>query len=113
MPRLMDVTTEQQGSITVVTVSGDLDISTSDEVDTALAADGPLMADLCAVSFIDSYGLRTLLDRQRRADNEQSGFAIACPEDSALQRLLELVGTTGVFNIHPSREEALAALQAA
>lgn len=113
MPRPMQVSTDHEGSITVVTVAGDLDISTSAEVDAALSADGPLLADLCGVSFIDSYGLRTLLERQRRADGEDSTFAIACPEDSALQRLLELVGTIGIFDIHPSREEALAALQSA
>jgi anti-sigma B factor antagonist len=109
----MGVTTENLSGITVVTVSGDLDMSTADDVDAALGTPGPLLADLCGVSFIDSYGLRTLLQRHRRAEADGETFAIACPEDSALQKLLELVGTTGVFNIHPSREEALAALQAA
>jgi anti-anti-sigma factor len=110
MPRPMGVTAENSGEITIVTVTGDLDIETADEVEAALATDGPLLADLCGVSFIDSYGLRTLLQRHRRSESEGAVFAIACPEDSALQRLLELVGTTGVFNIHASREEALAAL---
>jgi anti-sigma B factor antagonist len=109
----MAVTTEVQQGVSVVTVTGDLDVATAPEVEEALTADGRVLADLCGVDFIDSYGLRTLLQRQRRADSEGEVFAIACPEDSALARLLELVGTAGVFTLHSSREEALAALAAA
>jgi anti-anti-sigma factor len=109
----MAVTTEQENGITVVTVTGDLDLDTSPGVEAALEASERVLADLCGVDFIDSYGLRTLLQRQRKADTEGGVFAIACPEDSALQRLLELVGTTGVFQIHPSREEGVAALATA
>lgn len=106
----MAVSTESEQGIPVVTITGDLDVAAAPEVEEALAAPGPLLADLCGVDFVDSYGLRTLLQRHRRAETEGTAFAIACPEDSALQRLLELVGTTGVFNIHTSREEALEAL---
>jgi anti-anti-sigma factor len=109
----MEVITGSERGVSVVTVKGDLDLASSAQVEEALAAGGPLLADLCGVEFIDSYGLRTLLQRQRRAESEGSAFAIACPEDSALQRLLELVGTAGVFNIHASREQGLAALATA
>ena len=106
----MAVTTEQEQGISVVTITGDLDVGSADDVEAALATPGPLLADLCGVDFVDSYGLRTLLQRHRRAETEREIFAIAAPRDSALQRLLELVGTTGVFNIHASRREALEAL---
>jgi anti-anti-sigma factor len=109
----MTVTVERNGGVSIVTVTGDLDVASATEVESALASGGPLLADLSKVAFIDSYGLRTLLQRQRQADSDGDAFAIACPEDSALFRLLELVGTTGVFRIHRSREEGLASLAAA
>ncbi len=109
----MPVTIEQEQGVSVVTITGDLDLASAEHAEAALDRRGPLLADLCGVDFVDSYGLRILLQRHRRAEAEGDVFAIAAPKDSALQRLLELVGTSGVFNLHSSREEALADLSRA
>src|SRR5688572_12469130 len=106
----MAVSTESERGVTVVTITGDLDTASAPQVEKALSAPGPLLADLCGVEFIDSFGLRVLLQRHRRAESEGERFALACPEDSALQRLLELVGTAGVFDLRNTREEGLEAL---
>lgn len=110
MPRRMTVSTESERGITVVTITGDLDAASAPQAERALDVPGPLLADLCGVDFIDSFGLRVLLQRHRRAEKEQDRFALVCPRDSALQRLLELVGTAGVFDLRNTREEGLQAL---
>ncbi len=84
----------------VLVVRGDLDVAVGvefvDAVDKALAADGSatqIVIDLGEVEFIDSSGLRSLLQlRQTHGERVQVG-AIS----PAVLRLLELTGTLEHF----------------
>jgi anti-anti-sigma factor len=86
----------------VLVVSGDLDVAVGvafvDAIDQALAADGSLskvVVELGEVDFIDSSGLRALLQlRQSYGERVQIGAVSA-----AVQRLLELTGTLEHFRL--------------
>jgi anti-sigma B factor antagonist len=84
----------------VLRVRGDLDVAVGvdfvNAVDTALAADdspSEVVIDLGEVDFIDSSGLRALLQlRHNYGERVQVG-----PISAAVERLLELTGTLEHF----------------
>ena len=80
-----------------VSLSGELDLSSApiaEEALNAVIADGfrAIMVDLRDLRFIDSSGLRTLLQARNRADTSGKGLILVGASDSA-QRLFELTGT--------------------
>jgi anti-anti-sigma factor len=121
-PAPFEVGNEQVGEIRVLSVSGELDLGTAPQLeqplDEALAAGGGLLIDLSACEFIDSTGIALLVRAWQRLDGEPTAssdgngrFAI-CGLNDQVRRLLELSGLSNSFSIHPSRDEALAALGA-
>jgi anti-sigma B factor antagonist len=93
---------QRTDSASVLVVRGDLDVAVGVEfvnaVDEALAGDGALtevVIDLGEVDFIDSSGLRAMLQlTQNHGERVQIG-AIS----PAVQRLLELTGTLEHFRL--------------
>jgi len=85
-----------------VAPSGELDIATAPELERtlrALVASGPglLVLDLRNLSFMDSTGLRLLLERDAAAREDSHRFALieGPPE---VQRLFSLTDTSGRFD---------------
>ena len=70
------------------------------------------MLDLTDVTFMDSTGLRVLLDLRRAAAESGLPLAIVCPEGPA-RLILEVAGVEDILPLHPTLEEATAALSAA
>jgi anti-sigma B factor antagonist len=99
-----------EGSCTLVSVSGDLDLHTCerfrDVVDEAREA-GPahLVFDLSQVTYIDStaLGVLVVLQRQRR---EPLHLVV---RQRHQQRLLRMTGLDEVFAVHASLDDALTA----
>ena len=82
----------------VVTARGDLDLSTLDDatagLDEARAAGGTLILDLREVGFMDTSGLRLVIEEQQRAAEGGYRFAVV-PGSSRVQRLFEIAGLAG------------------
>ena len=101
----------------VLDVRGELEISTVDSlqpaIEAALSATGPVVVDLCAVSFLDSQGLYALLVFRERLREQDRDLAIACWPDGAVALLFRVSGTDRLFVLRPSREAAIAAVVAA
>jgi anti-anti-sigma factor len=77
---------------TVVTPRGELDIATAGELRDALAAvEGPLTLDLSALRFVDTSGLRLILEVTDRARRDGRAFAVV-PGVPGVQRLFEMAG---------------------
>ena len=83
---------DQDGGVTVVAVSGEIDIAVAGRLESALArasAKGPrVILDLTECSFIDSSGLRAILLASRELENGR-GLAVAAPNSQVL-RVLEI-----------------------
>lgn len=106
----LDVRIERSEAATVVRLRGDLDLATSSRLHGAATDDlleGLVVVDLAALSFCDSSGLRVLLDLRRRAEEGAAGLRLAGPT-TEVDRMLELSGTRGYFDVYPDVAAALA-----
>lgn len=95
----------------VLALSGDIDMSRSDELDAMTASTfgaGKVNAifDLSAVSFMDSSALRWLLKLQDLADETGGCLRLVAPEEGSLVRLLSLTGLADRFAVFPTRMDA-------
>lgn len=109
----MKLRVEQSGNVTVIHVeSNHLDAGNTTQfrnaVSGAIAGRKGVLIDLTDVQFVDSSGLGALLSclRQISADG---GRLRLCGISRTVRSLFELVRMHRVFEIHGSREEALAA----
>jgi anti-anti-sigma factor len=98
--------------VEVLTLAGELDLNTIEEVlpvlEAALSAHpGSLVLDLSRVAFADSSALNLLLRTHAR-----TSLHLAGPLSPAVERLFEVTGTLGVLNLHSTADEAIAAAQA-
>jgi len=104
---------EQQDGVAVIDVDGDVDMATVDHVGLALTdaldSGNPLVVDLVDVTFIDSTGMRAMIEARRRSRELGVPMVCVCPDRAAVWRLLELTGTTGFFEVTETRAEAVAA----
>lgn len=80
---------------TILLLAGEIDIANADEVATAVReelAAGPVLLDLSGLSFIDSSGLRMLVELVR--DAQESGWSLTIGGDlhPNVRRLLEITG---------------------
>ena len=82
------------GGAAVVAVAGELDMATADRLVESVAglpqAHDPIVLDLREVSFLDSSGMRALLDVSDHADGLGRAVGLLQPS-TAVTRLLDLV----------------------
>jgi anti-anti-sigma factor len=102
---------------TVVTVRGEIHVSTAPEFSRLLAgsiAEGRtrLVLDLTDVAFIDSTGLSVLLNTLRRVTRAGGAMAIVATNPTVL-RLFEITKLDTTFAIHAELRAALDQVQAA
>ncbi len=100
-------------SSAVVTIEGELDLSTAIQLRECLEGlhergiTDHLVVDLSSCSFIDSTGLGLLADAQRRAE---SPLNVVATEPQILQALT-VTALDSLFAVHGTRESALEALR--
>ncbi len=97
------IVTRDEGPWTVVVVTGEIDMATAPELETAISgAAGRTAVDLSAVEFMDSSGLRTLISANANpdGDDEPSRQMVLIAPSAAVVRLLEVAGLDAVFEIH-------------
>jgi anti-anti-sigma factor len=84
---------------------GELDLASADTLtktvtDLWSAGAGQILIDLEPLDFIDSCGLRALLDLREEASRGSGGLAL-CPGTPAVQRIFDLTGTRELFRWTP------------
>jgi anti-sigma B factor antagonist len=95
---------ERNGSdAVVVRLSGEFDMAGCDDFDAAvraLSGDGlrQVIIDLAGLTFIDSSGIRSLLNSKRRAEEHGIVLAVRVPEEGQVRQVLELTGVDDVFD---------------
>jgi anti-anti-sigma factor len=94
---MISVSTDRDGGLAVVAVSGEVDLATgpvmADAFGRALALDGveAVRVDLSALQFLDSSGIAVLLRARRNADERGITFRVVGARGVPLQ-VLELTG---------------------
>ena len=86
----------------LVAVKGDVDLATAEKLHVAvgeLIQPGRRIDLHCAeVDFLDSAGIRVLLDLSRRSEEAGGSLALRAPSD-VVCRVLELAGVARLFTI--------------
>lgn len=84
----------------VIVAEGELDLVGAPRLLQAIPTegDGPVVLDLGAVQFMDSSGLRSLLEARQACMDAGRPFAIARPSE-AVSRVLELVDLSREFEV--------------
>jgi anti-anti-sigma factor len=108
-PPAFEVRGERRGDVSVLVLSGEVDVAASGAVRARVdeAAAGRLVVELSEVTFVDSSGLRELL-RARMECERRGGRLVLAGVPPVLERLLDLTGTSSMFAIAPTLEDALA-----
>jgi anti-sigma B factor antagonist len=96
----------------VITPQGDIDVATVPEFREALAdaAGEPsagLVVDLSEVAFIDSSGLRVILEVNEQLRRERRELAVVAPRGTAAAVVLTLAGLRRTLAVFDSRRAAL------
>ncbi len=83
----------------VIVATGELDLTGAPRLLQALPGEGttPVVLDLEGIGFMDSSGLRSLLEARQACADAGRSFAIANPSE-AVNRVLELVDLSGEFD---------------
>ncbi|GAA5059341.1 anti-sigma B factor antagonist [Thermocatellispora tengchongensis] len=101
------------GGVVVISVAGELDAHTGRHLEAYLGTvrerpDDRLVIDLSEVPFLDSGGLRVLLDAHVRAREHASRVHLAAPRRQAA-RVLTLTRADRYLRVHETVDEAVSA----
>lgn len=108
----MNLTTRQDGRVTILTVTGDLVIGEAESVFkktvTRLIEEGHVsfLVDLQSVDFIDSSGLGALV-RALTSAQKEGGQAKLLRAGTQIRKLLEMTKLDSVFEIYDDLETAV------
>jgi urease subunit alpha len=102
--------------VPVLTVHGDLDIGTAPRlcwrIDEARRRwIRALVLDLTQTDFCDSTGLRALAGAERELTAQRARMAVVVPANGPVARLFDVAGAYELFQVHPTRDAALAAVR--
>jgi anti-anti-sigma factor len=109
---------ESEHGVQTISVRGELDLSTAPELegplDQALETDeGSVLIDLTQCEFIDSTGIALIVRAWQRLQNGDHGRSLVlCSQNDQVRRVLEITGLELSIPVHPTRDEAMAALSA-
>jgi len=106
---------DYEDGVAVLTVGGEVDLATVPALETAIdeaLATQPtaLVVDLSDVEFLASAGLQTLVTTQEKLGASVQ-FAVVA-QGAATSRPIQLTGLDEIFDLYPTRAEALSAVKA-
>ena len=106
------IRTAAMGDVLVVTVRGELDLTTAPELARArdLVAGLPahVVVDLDGVTFLDSSGLNVLMAWKRSLARAGAGLSVVVDPSGPVRRVLEISQLVEALGVVESVDEALA-----
>lgn len=102
--------------VAVVEVTGELDLYTAPQLKETLlsALDNGILrvvVDMTAVNFIDSSALGVLIGAVKRLNSRDGKLALVSVDEN-VNWIFKITGLNSVFDIYPSRDEALGSFAA-
>ncbi len=109
---MLNIDSEMQGSVAVISVAGRVDGLSAPQLDTALqkaisAKHYKIVVDIQQTEFMSSAGIRALLKARMDTQDKKGELRLAAPSEFILDSL-KLVGLDKLFKIYGTRAEALA-----
>lgn len=82
--RTFDITSADAGGITVLTVTGEIDLTNADVLQRAVdrTSANSVVLDLSRVAYLDSSGIRALDRSRRRLHSDARSLVIVSPSDT-------------------------------
>lgn len=110
-PGLHIAVEQPSAGLIVVSPAGELDLSNGESFEEAISdarAKEPatLVLDLTGLTFMDSSGLRILLDTWNEAKLAERGLTLVVPKEGLVRRILEISGCDGILPIVDRLDEA-------
>jgi anti-sigma B factor antagonist len=106
---LLTIAEHRVGRRAVLSVAGEVDISTAAELRTAIETAGTrafeVWVDLSDTTFMDSSGLHAMARARACLADANIRLALICTDGPVL-RVIKLTGFDRIFEIHPSRSDA-------
>jgi anti-sigma B factor antagonist len=104
--------------LAVLVVGGEVDYEVSPQLKARVmkaikAGTRRLVLDLTDVSFIDSTAIGVIAGAVERLDEVGGGSIAVVSTHEKVMQIFEITGLDNVLTVHPSREDALAALAVA
>lgn len=109
----VDIQTSQHNSVTVLACSGQITLGQSSTLfrntlrEILKQGSRALLLDLTGVTYLDSTGIGELVGAYTAAYNVQAKIKL-CSVPQKVVELLEITRLITVFELYPTREEALA-----
>ncbi len=113
-----DIKTEQLGDDAyVISLAGEVDLYTAPEFKQQLLevigqGGKQVIVDFSDTTFIDSTTLGVLVGGVKRLRTNEGQLALVC-SDRNITKIFEITGLDRVFNIYPTRVEAVAMVKSA
>jgi anti-sigma B factor antagonist len=106
----LEITHAKLGFRCVVNARGEVDMHTVTTLESVLSSihetgKRDIWVDLSQVEFIDSSGIRALIEAHRAFDRDRRQFALIAPKGPA-RRVIELTGLDGEVTVFDSRSDA-------
>jgi anti-anti-sigma factor len=104
---------ERQGTICLVRVHGEIDLSNAHEVSSAIGTvmgqeTRWLVVDLSEITYLDSSGVALLLRLAERLQTRRRQLHLVVPRGSPVRRVLVFTGLPRVIPVEARLEDALA-----
>ena len=108
----IDLKLDKTGDAVTVSVTGDIDMSSSTKMRDALAPlfqnnNKVVVVDLSGVSYIDSSGIATLVEGLQWSHNSKNKFRLAALTPG-VKDVFEIARLLTVFEVFETKEQALA-----
>jgi len=108
----MQITTQEQKRVSIMSVSGRVDSATAPDLETELkklveSDKTQIVLDLKDVEYMSSAGLRAMVSTLKAVKRVNGDLRLAAPSPR-VEEVLRLAGLTSIFSIHPNRDEAVA-----
>lgn len=107
----MNITSEKQGNITIMTLTGNLDATTADRVTDTISSemgqqDSLMVIDLSGVEFMSSAGLRTILAAAQDARTKGGDLRLS-GANTNVKRVLDFSGFTKIIKYYDTAAAAV------
>lgn len=107
----MDIATEKRGTITLLSLQGRIDASTSIQLEEAFltainSGEKHFAVDFSQIDYISSAGLRVLLSAVKKL-KQQDGKMVLAGLKEHVKEVFDIAGFSPIFPTFQSQEEAL------
>jgi len=108
----MEISTQEQKHVSVMSVSGRVDSATAPDLESSLkklveSDKTQIVLDLKDVEYMSSAGLRAMVSTLKAVKRVNGDLRLANPSPR-VEEVLRLAGLTSIFSIHPTQDEAVA-----